>query len=292
MTETRSECAILLVDITGSTTLYETVGDDEAARRIGRCIDWMCSVVETNGGAFIAAKGDDVLATFESGDAALSAMRTILAELPVGGLSVHAGLHHGGVISMRGDIFGDAVNLTARLASMANPREVLISREFAAQLSPWKAAALRPLDPLTFKGKSAPVEVLSLNEGTHVIAPGTHPAQALPFASAQVSVTLDVEGQRILVEEGGTISLGRAEDNAVVMLRPWISRHHATMTVRNGRVQFTDRSTYGSFLVLGDTHELVVRRESVVLIGSGRMSLGMSLANPDALAAEFEVSAK
>jgi adenylate cyclase len=292
MTETRSERAILLVDITGSTTLYETVGDDEAARRIGSCIDWMRTVVDEHGGTFIAAKGDDVLVTFESADAALAAEQAILDKLPTGGLSVHAGLHHGGVISMRGDIFGDAVNVTARLTAMANRGEVLISREFAGQLSAQEASALRPLDPITFKGKSAPTEVLSLNEGTQYITSGNTLAEAVAVASARVSVALDVEDRHVVVEEGASISLGRAEDNAVILLRPWISRHHAKIAVSNGRVQFTDRSTYGSFLLIGDAHEMVVRRESVVLIGSGRMSLGMSLASPEALVAAFEVSAK
>ena len=64
--------AVLLADITGSTSLYEKAGDDAAARQIGQCIDWMKDIVVHGHGVFVAAKGDDVLATFEAAEPALS----------------------------------------------------------------------------------------------------------------------------------------------------------------------------------------------------------------------------
>lgn len=292
MTETRTERAVLLADITGSTPLYESIGDDEAARQIGECIDWMRELIETREGTFVSAKGDDVLATFASPDQALGAVEAILAKMPYGGLSVHAGLHFGWIISMRGDIFGDAVNMTARLASLANPGEVLISRELAERLSQQNAAALRPLNPINVKGKSEPVEVLSLNEGTRFFSPGAREAEDRAFATAKITVVIEVEGEdrRFIVEDGSSISMGRLEDNVIVLDRPWVSRHHATIAVNGGRVQFTDRSTYGSYLLIGDGHELVAQRESVVLVGSGRIGLGTSLANPEAAILTFDVS--
>lgn len=293
MTETRTERAVLLADITGSTPLYEAIGDDEAARRIGECIDWMRELIEAREGVFVAAKGDDVLATFASPDHALGAVEAILAKMPYGGLSVHAGLHYGWIIAMRGDIFGDAVNMTARLASLANPGEVLISRDFAGRLSPQNAAALRPLNPINVKGKSEPVEVLSLNEGTRFYSPGSkEEADDRAFATAKATLVIEVEGEdrRFIVEDGSSISMGRLDDNVIVLDRPWVSRHHATIAVNGGRVQFTDRSTYGSYLLIGDGHELVAQRESVVLVGTGRIGLGTSLTNPEAAILTFEVS--
>jgi len=290
MTESGLECAVLLADITGSTPLYEKVGDSEAARRIGRCIDWMRDTIEDGGGVFVAAKGDDVLATFQVACHALDVIERILAQMPMGGLSVHAGLHHGTVVSTRGDVFGDVVNLTARLAGSANPGEVLISRDFAMQLPRARAETLRPLNAMTFKGKSEPVDVFSLNEDTQFLAAGRGGDATRLAARGNAAVLLGYGDTRQLVEEGLSVSLGRSPDNDLVIEKPWVSRRHATIAVTGGRVQLTDRSSYGSFLAIDGAVELVARRETVVMTGAGRLSPGASVAHPDAAVIVFEVS--
>jgi adenylate cyclase len=289
VTETRLERAVLLADITGSTPLYEAVGDGEAAERIGRCVDRMRHLIEAGGGVFVAAKGDDVLATFEAADAALMAVEAILAEMPMGGLSVHAGLHFGWVVSTRGDIFGDTVNLSARLAGMANPGEVLMSRDFAAQLPRDRAATLRPLNAMTVKGKSLPIEVFSLNDDTQFLAPA-RTAPRVPAGDNRVSVLLAFGATRRMAEEGTSVSLGRGTENEIVVPKPWVSRRHATVAVSGSRIQLTDRSSYGTYLTVAGSPELLVRRETVILAGSGGLSPGTSAQNPDAAIVDFEVS--
>ena len=291
MTETRLERAVLLADITGSTPLYEAIGDAEAAERIGRCVDRMRHLIEAGGGTFIAAKGDDVLATFEAADSALTAVEAILAEMPMGGLSVHAGLHFGWLISTRGDIFGDTVNLSARLAGLANPGEVLMSGDFATQLSRDRAATLRPLNAMALKGKTMPIEVFSLNSDTQFIAPQVLPqVDAPPNGTKRVTLLLAFGEMRKVVVEGASLSLGRGAENDIVVPKPWVSRRHATVAVTGNRAQLTDRSSYGSFLTVAGSPELLVRRETVILAGSGRLSPGTSMENPDAMVIGFEVS--
>jgi len=289
MTVTRLERAVLLADITGSTPLYESIGDRQAAERIFRCIDWMRAIIERNGGVFVVAKGDDVLATFESADAALSAVEAILAEMPRDGLSVHAGLHFGSMVADRGDIFGDAVNVTARLAGSANPGEVLMSRDFAARLTPERARALRPLNAMTLKGKTLPVEVFSLNDETQLLSTLRNAQAPRVATSERLVVQLTFEAGKKAVGEGGRLSIGRGPDNEIVVSRPWVSRRHAAVTVTGNRVQLTDRSSYGTYVTMGGSAELTVRREMIILVGSGRLSPGTSITNPDAAIIEFTV---
>ncbi|GAB5374982.1 MAG: hypothetical protein AcusKO_14440 [Acuticoccus sp.] len=278
MSETRLTCAVLLADITGSTPLYETVGDTEAARRVGRCVDFMRDTVEHNAGHFVAAKGDDVLATFPSCDDALRAIETILSHMPMGGLYVHAGLHFGMVVATRDDIFGDAVNLTARLASAANPGEVLVSGDLHAALSPAEAARLRPLSALRLKGRAVPVAVFALAADTHMALTDEAPAPE----DGGTTLRLRHGDRETVLHEGGTLTLGRAEDNDIVLADRWVSRKHATITLIDGRVQFSDHSSYGSFLTIGEAGEIAARRETVIVTGSGRLSLGISTANAEA----------
>ncbi len=286
-----TEVAILLADVTGSTPLYETIGDAGAAVQVRSCLDWMRDVVAAAGGSFVSSKGDDVLATFAEPAAALVAAERIMAGTPMGALSVHAGVHFGTVIAGESDIFGDAVNLTARLASLANAGEVLVSGDFVRRLSSAEAAALRPLSAMRLKGKALPVEVYAIEDD----APLQTEIVLVPAGGTAgpegVGITLDFNGSRHLVDEGGRLTLGRAPENDVVVPRPWVSRQHATIAVANGRVQLTDRSSYGSYVVDTLGCEIVALRETIVLIGMGRISLGTSVATADAAIISYEIRA-
>ena len=289
MADAGIEVAILLADVTGSTPLYEAIGDAGAADQVRGCLDWMRDVVAAAGGSFVSSKGDDVLATFAEPAAALAAAEQIMAGMPMGVLSVHAGMHFGTVITGGSDIFGDAVNLTARLASLANAGEVLVSGDFVRRLSPMEAACLRPLSAMRLKGKALPVEVYAIEDDAPlqteiVLVPAGGPA-----GPEGVGITLDFNGSRHMVDEGGRLTLGRAPENDVVVPRPWVSRQHATITVAHGRVQLTDRSSYGSYVVDTLGCEIVALRETIVLIGMGRISLGTSVATTDAAIISYEI---
>lgn len=279
---------MLLADITGSTMLYETVGDQEAARRVGRCVDFMRDVVEENAGVFVAAKGDDVLATFTSADKALVAIEAILARMPMGGLFVHAGLHFGWIVETRDDIFGDAVNLTARLASASNPGEVLVSKDLVEILSEDAAGRLRQLSALRLKGRSVPVEVFSPAADTMMVPLDAEEEPATRTAGP--ALTLRYGGAEHHLAEGGRLSLGRAPENDIVLAERFVSRKHATIAMVGGRVQLSDHSSYGSYLVIGDTAEIVARRETVIVTGSGVLSLGLGTDHPEALIVQLEMT--
>src|SRR6266404_85750 len=164
MSSDESEVALLLADITGSTPLYEKVGDAAALGRINDCLDRLRSIVAQEGGTFLRSRGDDMLCYFPDPGAALRAARRMQLREGAGPLAIHAGVHFGPVIHAQDDIFGDAVNLTARLAATAKPGEVLVSQAFVDQLSESDTRNLQVLDSMTFKGKSAATRVYSLLE--------------------------------------------------------------------------------------------------------------------------------
>ncbi|MER8652556.1 adenylate/guanylate cyclase domain-containing protein [Mesorhizobium sp. M0586] len=145
--------AVLLADVVGSTPLYERIGDDAALQQVSDCLDTMREIVAKHRGDFIYSKGDDILSLFESPEMALRAVCQITHQLTKGPLSARIGLHFGAVIRARGAIFGDVVNVTARLSTTANPGEVLISQSFCEALSPRSRKGLRLLDKMALKGK-------------------------------------------------------------------------------------------------------------------------------------------
>ena len=152
------DAAVLLADVVGSTPLYESAGNDIALGQIAEWRERLCALVRSNGGEFISSKGDDVLSIFSDAAGAFSTASQMRAQRSVP-ISFHAGLHYGPIIRVGNDIYGDAVNMTARLASIANPGEVIMSQSFVDLLAAYERQSLSSLDKMTFKGKSQPCNI-------------------------------------------------------------------------------------------------------------------------------------
>ena len=70
------------------------------------------------------------------------------------------------------------------------------------------------------------------------------------------------------------LTLGRAEENDIVVKGNLISRIHARVEFGRSKVMLVDQSTNGSFVTTQDGKEAFVRRDSVALTGSGLIGLG------------------
>ena len=156
MDQERILAAVLLADVVGSTPLYERIGDDAALQQISDCLDAIREIAVRHGGDFIHSKGDDVLSLFERPEAALRAVRQISSQLTKGSLTTRIGLHFGAVIRTRGEVFGDVVNVTARLSTTANPGEVLISQSFFEALSSGTAVPCGLSTKCPSRGRKSP----------------------------------------------------------------------------------------------------------------------------------------
>ena len=291
------EVAILMADISGSSALYNDIGDTEAVRRVGKCLDNMTAIVERAGGTCISSKGDDILATFPDAPAALEASRAMLSEQMTGAsLSVHAGATFGNIIRARDDIFGDSVNTAARLSSMAKPGELLVSESFVEQLPAADRERLHPLDSVTFKGKDAATRIYTLyyeDTSMRTIISKNHAPTDIRRENLEtpgVTLTLRYANETFACPERKTLSLGRSADNDVVIEQPWISREHAKLQVRRGKVQLIDQSSSGTFVSVQPGYEFLLKRESALLVGVGTISPGIPPAAPEAQVIHYEVT--
>ncbi len=130
----RKLAAILYADVAGYSRL---TGEDEDAthRTLGEYLDLISSTVESNRGQVIHYAGDAVLAKFDAVVDAMSAAVAIQNELKVRTrdypderkLQFRIGVNLGDVIEDRGDIYGDGVNIAARLESLAAPGGICVS---------------------------------------------------------------------------------------------------------------------------------------------------------------------
>lgn len=134
-------------------------GEDSSA-----CIEALEQATRAAGGELIKRIGDGIMAAFPTPDAAAGSatqMHTAVAALRIPGAApvLRVGFHAGPVIRRDGDVFGDTVNLAARLTQHAARGQILTSRQTARLLSPALRNATRVLYSVEVKGKSDKVEL-------------------------------------------------------------------------------------------------------------------------------------
>jgi len=293
MDQERLLAAVLLADVVGSTPLYERIGDEAALQQVSDCLDAMREIVAQHGGDFIYSKGDDVLSLFESSETALRAVWQISRQLTKGPLSARIGLHFGPVIRARGAVFGEVVNITARLSTTANPGEVLISQSFFEALSAGSRATLRLLDKMAFKGKQELFDVYTLESddralSTHIARRGTL-VDRRSAPPRRINLVVRYGDQLRSCRNNESVTIGRSPECDIVVERPWVSRHHATFTISNGKARLIERSSSGTFVSMGPGQEVFVRREDILLFGSGVISPGLRSSLGDAQLLHYEI---
>lgn len=128
---TRRVCAILLADVSGFSAL---MGADEegTAHAIDRLRPLILHVVTERQGHAEAVAGDAFFATFDSVvaavDAALEIQRQLARQEFAGrALQLRIGVHVGDVLFHDDTAVGDAINIAARLQSLARPGTVCVS---------------------------------------------------------------------------------------------------------------------------------------------------------------------
>jgi class 3 adenylate cyclase len=119
---------VVFTDIVDSTRLASELGDRRWRELLEEHQRLVRERLERFEGREVKTTGDGFLATFEGPTRAVECARAIAEDLGAVGLQLRAGLHCGEVELMEDDIGGIAVHVAARIASLAEPGEVLASR--------------------------------------------------------------------------------------------------------------------------------------------------------------------
>ncbi len=277
------ELAILFADVVGSTRLYELMGDLRAREMVSICIEVMRSATEQRHGTVIKTMGDEVMATFPSADEALNAAAQMQqqisnhAQLKVDGqpVAIRIGCHFGSVVLESRDVFGSTVHTANRMTSQAKAGQIITTAATVDHLSPEWRAACRLIDTAPIKGQGNEVplyEVLWQTEDVTSMVPaialkGRHAAGA--------RLRLRWLDQEVVVDDHRpAVTIGRAEDNALVVKGNLISRLHARIELSRNKLVLIDQSTNGTFVQTVGGEESFVRRDSLQLKGEGLIGLG------------------
>lgn len=273
------ECVVLFADIAESSSLYERMGDEAAYDRIDRALKTMQRVVVRAGGRVLKLTGDGLMAIFERADDAIESSITMgleLGDLTGGGanqISIRIGFQHGPVVATGSDMFGETVNVAARLCELASPGSAVTSADTAALLSPSNREKLRELPPRPLKGINRAFELRELVCDDISKVTAVFPGLSFEFTPASMQLTFN--GQTRSMDEGAhRVTVGRDANCDLVLAGSHASRKHCVIEERAGKFVLIDSSSNGTYVHHDDGREIRICREELILSGHGWITFG------------------
>jgi len=282
MTLVSTERAILFADVSGSTQLYERLGDKPAAKAIEALLKELRGIVEQCQGKVVKEIGDELMVVFSKAESAFLAatdmQQRVSALPPASGvkLAIRVGFHFGPVLEDKGDFWGDGVNTAARLAGLAKAGQILTSGVTVDTLPPAQRTGLRDLDAFSVKGKQEAVHLFELLWGDTYDA--TQLAKLSSSVKLETKLTLAIGGRTLeFPADKSTLVLGREKTCDLVVEEKTASRLHARIERRGLQYVLVDESTNGTYVAIeGDDREVHLRHDRVLLRGRGKIGFGTS----------------
>jgi len=122
---------LLFTDVAGSTERAAALGDERWHALLARHDAALRRAVAAHGGRLVNQFGDGALALMPGPSGAVDAAEALRADVAAAGLEVRAGVHAGECLLAGGDVRGLTVHVAARVAALARPGEILVSRTVA-----------------------------------------------------------------------------------------------------------------------------------------------------------------
>lgn len=296
MSAEKKKLAILFADISGSTALYDKLGDELARQLVARCISIMSSGITIYRGTLVKTLGDEIMCTFPSAEAALRAACEMQMAIKTDSqnskhpLFIRIGFHFGDVLYEAGDIYGDAVNVAARVTDITRTNQIMTTTAAVEALPRELQEKTRKIMRAEFKGKQEPFDIYQVTwerddvESTRIGIP------AYRKHAATEELTLRYHDVVMQVNELIRSTLiGRDATCQLVIKNDFASRQHAHIELRLGKFIIADHSSNGTYIRFNTGQIVRIIREEAVLVGAGSISLGQSFADNPTELIEFSI---
>ena len=251
----RRLAAIVHADVAGFTRMMEGAESRTFRHLKTAQIDIWRPAIVAGGGRLVGTAGDAMLAEFSSAVAAVSAAIDIQERMALFNESLddkqrmlfRIGVHLGEVIVDEEDqnIFGDGVNLAARIQGLAEPGGVAVSRAVRDMTELRIDYAFIDAGEHRLKNVSRPIHVFHVRQaGQAAAAAGqsTSP-QKVRFEgadSAGVAYSFEVSLDRLAASSDGLV-IGRAEGQCeLIVSHATVSRRHARLSEGGEGLQIED----------------------------------------------------
>lgn len=280
---------VVFADLTGSTGVFEALGNERATKAITKLTQWISTVCESHAGRVVKTLGDGVLAVFPDALGAVDAVVELqrvhmqrISEWPAA-LRMHlqVGLACGEVVVVDGDCYGDAVNVASRLSDLSGAEQIWATDTVVKQVRvPGPGVRFRSLGPINIRGKVESQVIFRIEWREDVRTEYLTTPAALemvqPQGSGEGQIQLSwLDQQQGFASSQLPIYLGRAPEAEFIVNEQRVSRLHCGIEWRNGVFVLTDLSSFGTWVrFTGSQTSQALRRAECVLHGSGEIALG------------------
>jgi len=288
------QTTVLFAAVLDSAGLYAAAGDHAAHEAITGCLEELGKATAACGGRVVKTMRDKLMVLVATPDAAADAavaMHTAMEKLPPLGktrLALGTGFHYGPVIQQEHDVFGDTVNLAARLVEQTVSGQIITTNETLALLAPLYRAWARRLYPIEIKGRSGEVMLCELvwraDENATAIQRKRPPAAALAAKAMRLRYR---DKEIVRRRDRDSVTMGRDDNCGLVIADEQASRRHCTLERRGERFVLADHSSNGTYVTVEGDDELLVQREEITLGRHGWLAFGQPRASAGAEVVEF-----
>jgi adenylate cyclase len=266
---------------------------------ISECLTHLKELTRENEGTVIKTIGDEVMCTFLTADHAAETAKQMHEEISFDPKMVQAnihlriGFHHGEVIREPKDVFGDAVNVAARMVDLAKSDQIITNKETLAIMKRTLRRRARIVDRTRVRGKDDVMEIHELVWGKPELM-----TMSSSFTEEMIaSLTSEKDflqirhlQQRILVDhERPILTMGRGVANHLIIDEPLVSRMHARIELQRNRFMLIDQSTNGTFLKPQNEDAIFLRRDAIQLERGGLIGLGQKVNENDPMAVRYRI---
>jgi TolB-like protein/class 3 adenylate cyclase len=194
----RRLAAILAADVVGYSRLMHHDEEATHAKLTALLADSITPAIAEHGGRIVKNTGDGFLAEFPSAVEAVRAavqFQTRIKELTIGEeedrrIAFRVGINIGDVIVEPHDIFGDGVNIAARLESIAEPGGICISSAAYDQVRGKVGAEFADLGEQNLKNIALPVRTYAVVRDVHSSATLVERARLGPTSAPRLSIVV------------------------------------------------------------------------------------------------------
>jgi len=292
--------AILFADICGSTALYEKLGDQLARQLIARCLTLLTSSLVAHKGTLIKTLGDEILCTFHTAESAMIAACEMQRSIKADNLNsehpmlIRIGFNYGDVICEDGDIFGDAVNVAARVAAITRANQIMTTPAVIDPLPLALHDMVRKIQRIDIKGKQEQLDIYQVmweleDMGSTRIGMS---AYRKPNVDNNELILNYRTQSHTINEKNKKLLLGRDDICQIIVNNDFASRQHANVEFRFGKFILSDHSSNGTYVRNSDGVVTRLNREEVILHGKGTISLGQPYSDKPSDLIGYVIAAK
>lgn len=277
--------AIMFADVSGSSSLYKRVGNEQAKAIIDDAVQFMTTITIVHEGTLVKTIGDEIMARFNEStqacEAAIAIQQRSIKEPRLKDLGIRIGIAYGDVLITSNDVFGDIVNDAACVAHIARANQIVITQSIVDALDSALSRDCQMFDRINIKGETEKTLIYRLeweHSGKDNRATMVMPIHDVTRFVDKFQLEMVVNGRTIsLLPEQTPFRIGRDPHKAQLLIENELaSREHCHIEFRRGKYVLVDHSTNGTYVYVDEQTPIYLRREELPLQGQGFIGLGQT----------------